>query len=163
KQRAMIIVGAALGRDVDLGRFTSELRGINSGLYLELVQRVNGREKGISNKIDVCIGDAVQAEVGEGAAHAGDRKRYPGTITTAPRSRLAAIRDLARSDIGAEGNEREEVAPVDGEVHDAAVFDYRAHAGVLRVQKRRLCGNLSNFGHGTDVQAEINTRRLLHL
>ena len=40
---AVVCVGSAFGRDVDLAGLVPELRGVGSRLYLEFLQRIDGR------------------------------------------------------------------------------------------------------------------------
>ena len=73
EQRSVIVVGARLGGDVDLCRLAAELGRIDAGLNLELLQRVDGRLDDVGVEVRVGVVDAVEREVVEVAALAGDR------------------------------------------------------------------------------------------
>jgi len=51
----VIFVGPALGGDVHLSRFVPELGGINAGLDLEFLQRVDGRQEQIRIWEQICV------------------------------------------------------------------------------------------------------------
>src|SRR5438093_13770210 len=65
EQRAMVGVAARLGEHVDLRALMSELRGVNTGLNFELLNRVNRGKDDIGIEIRIGVVDAVQRVVVE--------------------------------------------------------------------------------------------------
>ena len=60
---AVILVGAGLGRDVDLPGGASELGRVDAGLHLELLERIHRRQHDVQIEIDIGVRDAVQRVV----------------------------------------------------------------------------------------------------
>src|SRR5437763_1297388 len=105
-----------------------ELGGIDAGLHLELLQRVDGGEKRISVEVDVGIGDAIQSVIVELAALAADREILAGAVASLAAGGCAAIRKT-RIHVGAESDQLDEVPPVERQLHDSLVVDYCADIG----------------------------------
>ena len=85
EQRSVILVRARLCRDVDLRRLTAELGRIDTGLDLELLQRVDRRLNYVSVEVRIGIVDTIEGEVIEVAALPCDRD-----VLVRTRLRLAA-------------------------------------------------------------------------
>ncbi len=69
----MIRIRAALGGDVHLTDLAAEFGRVDSGLHLELLQRVDGGQEQIGIEVNFRIAHAVQSEVIPLAPVAGDR------------------------------------------------------------------------------------------
>src|SRR5258706_11635533 len=109
----MVLIRAALGRDIDLRGFMPEFGGVDAGLHFEFLQRVDGRQEGVGVEIDVCVGDTVERIVIELAALAAHREVLSGPVSSLPASGRAAVR-IAGIYVGAERNQLDEVPPVEG-------------------------------------------------
>ena len=86
---AVIIVGAALGDHVDLGRVVTVLGGIDAGLHLHFLDGVDG---GLDHKgVEVHVGvvDAIERVVVEHDARAAHRDALVGAGASQPRAGLA--------------------------------------------------------------------------
>jgi hypothetical protein len=71
KGGSVIAVRAGSGGHVDLSGLAPELRRIDPGLDLELLQRVHRRQHDVQVEIDVGIRDAVESVVGPRRPSAG--------------------------------------------------------------------------------------------
>ena len=56
-RRSSKVIGPGLGRDVDLRRLASELRGIDSAHHLEFLESVDGRDPDIQVEIGIGVGN----------------------------------------------------------------------------------------------------------
>ena len=59
EQGAVIGVAARLRHDVNLGGLMAELGGVDAGLHLELLDRVDGREHHVGREVRIGVADAV--------------------------------------------------------------------------------------------------------
>ena len=71
---AVVFIGAGFGGNVDLPGCPAELRGIDPGLDLELLQGIDRRLQNVGVEIDVGVGDAVQRVVLPGRARRPTRR-----------------------------------------------------------------------------------------
>ena len=129
----MILVAAGLGGHVDLRGVVAELGGIDAGLHLEFLQRVDGRQHDVGIEIGVGIVDAVEREVVEHDALAGDRDRLIGAVAALARAGLSGG-GRERRGVGRERDELQVVAAVQRQLDDALVVDHGADGGVLGLQ-----------------------------
>ena len=168
-ERAPQPVGAALGQDAYLaaGR-PAVLRRKGAGFHLELRQRVHRRREGVRHGIVVHHLDAVQIEsVGRVAAAVG--RSGGGAVrgvrlphrSTAPPHRDGT--GGARLDPWNQLRQLDEVASVQGQLHDLRAIDHRAHRRILGLQQRPRCADVHAISHAAHFQGEVGARRLAHL
>ena len=143
-------------------RLAPELGGVNSGLHLEFLQGVDGRQERIGVEVDVGVGDAVEGVVVELAAHAGNREVLRTALSALTAHGGSAIRE-GGIDVGAQSHELQEIASIERQLDDALIVDYRADRGVLRGKQRSAARHLDGFGHGADPELKIDAGHLLNL
>ena len=85
---AVIIVAAALGDHVDLGRVIPVLGGIDAGLHLHFLDGVDGGLYHIAVEVGVGIVDAIERVVVEHDARAAHRDGFVGAGAALPRAGL---------------------------------------------------------------------------
>src|ERR1700730_6490955 len=98
----------------------TEFGGVHAGLHLEFLQRVDGRQEGVSVKVDVRIGDAIQSVIVELTALAADRKVLGGAVASLAAAGRAAVR-ITRIHVWTESDQLDEVPTVERQFHDALV------------------------------------------
>ncbi len=138
----------------------AELGGIDAGLHLEFLQRVDGRQHDVGVEIGVGVVDAVEREVVEHDALAGDGDRLIGAVATLARTGLAGG-GRQRGRVGRERDQLQIVAAVQRQFDDALVVDHGADGGVLGLQLGGAGFDGDGFGHLADGQAEIEADGLL--
>ena len=159
----MVFIGSALGGDVHLRGFVPELGRVNAGLHFEFLQGVDGGQEQVGIEIDVGVGHAVKGEVIELAAHSGDRELLLGTVAPLARAGPAEAVGEVGVDVGAERDQRNEIAAVQRQIDNAPVFNHRTHRGVFSVEQRSANDDLHGFRQRSDFELEVDTGHLLHL
>src|SRR5436309_12046910 len=162
EHRPMELVRSRLGRNIDLRGGAPELGRKDSGLDLELLQRVDRWQENIGVEVDVRILHAIQGEVVELASLARDRN-----ILLSARPALTLIGDggirESIAHIGTQRDKLKEVAPVKRHVDDALVLNNSSDRRILRRDKRGRPRDLHRLAHLSNLQSEVNARRLLDL
>ncbi len=162
EHRPMELVRSRLGRNIDLRGGAPELGRKDSGLDLELLQRVDRWQENISVEVDVRILHAIQGEVVELASLASDRN-----ILLSARPALTLIGDggirESIAHVGTERDKLEEVAAIQRHVDDTLILDDGPHRRVLRRDQRGRAGDLDGLVQLSDLQNEVEARRLLDL
>src|SRR3984893_12479657 len=96
----MILVGAAFGGDVDLGRFVSKLGGVNARLHLEFLYRVDRRQEGVGVEVGIRVNESVKSKVIVNLPLPGDRNLRDGSTVTSLAGRGSAAHGESRADVG---------------------------------------------------------------
>ena len=151
----MKLVRSGLRCGVDLGHIAAELGRINATLYFEFLHRVHRRLENIRIKIGIGVFHAVQSVAVEFISHSGDveaLRRAQSTLERGYRGRPGFHRD-----VGAKGNQRQEVAAVERQLHNALVVNYRADRGVFGVDQGSAAGYLNLLADFADLHDKINT------
>ena len=165
--RAVVIVRAALGRDIHLANAPPEFRGINAGLDFELLNGIHRGQEQVGVEVGFGVGDPVDAVVIEFTAGTRNRERLIGAVATQSRAggpgAGASVDVEGRADIRTEAHQLQKIAPVQRQINNAFVVDDRADAGVLRVEQRSTAGNFDGFGDCAHPELEIETGGLLYL
>ncbi len=65
--------------------------------------------------------------------------------------------------IGAQGDQAEEIAAVQGQIYDAPLLDHGSYRGILRTEQRGGAADLDGLRGLSHRQCEVNASRLLHL
>src|SRR5262249_30485975 len=129
EQRTVILIGAGLGEHVDLRSLPAELCRIDPGLYLELLQCVDGWHHDECIEIGVRIFDAIQRIVIEVGALPGQGNRLRRAKAALPRTGLSLTRE-AGGNVGSQRNQLKIVAAVERQFHNASVLDDSSYRGV---------------------------------
>ena len=159
---AVEAVGARFRDHVHLARLAAEFRGVDAGLDLELLERVDRGEKDVGVEVDVGVVDAVERVEVELAALARNRQLLGGARAALPGARLPGAGELG-ADVRAERDELEIVPAVQRQFDDAPVLDHRADGGIRRLDQRRDADDRRLFGDRAQLHREVDARRLLHL
>ena len=155
ERRAVVIIGAGFGSDVDLGRAAAKLGRVNAGLHLELLDRIHGRADDPRIPVRVRVLHAVERIAIELEALSGDRER--GLSAQSPQA-VGASGASFGGDVGAQGDELEIVSPVERQLDDALVFDHRSQRGCFGGEQRRSPGHLHRLADFTNLEIEIDAR-----
>src|ERR1035437_1735651 len=133
EQRAVVLVGAALGNHIHLGHVVAEFSAVSARLNVELLQRVDGRLHQIGAEVKIGVLETVQGVM--------DRlEALPGQIQLKLRAVSASARlgDIVRGAINRPGGDQigqlQIIAPVQRQVLDTPIFDDRADGGCLGIE-----------------------------
>ena len=164
EDRPVILIRSALGGDVHLRRLATEFSRIHAGLDLEFLHAIDRGQERVGVEVDVLIDDAVERVVVVFAALTGDRKVLRRAIAPLPAAgATAAAARVIRAHVLAQRHQVDEVAPVERQLEDLLVVDDRSNGSIGDVDHRCAAGDLHGHLHGTQLQGEIETGRLLHL
>src|SRR5581483_2756328 len=153
--RAMRIIGAGLGREIDDGAHGAAVfGGVGIGLHLELLDEIHGGLHHFGTALRTCqfdrvVVEPVDQEVVLSVAHAAAAE--PGITGSAER--------LDRSS----GKQRQVVIapPVQGQFHNSLVFDDLTLAGFDRIQQACRGGYFDVLGDTADLESEVDLGPLI--
>ena len=156
-------VRAGLGGGIDLRGAPTELRRVGVALHLEFLNLVDGRNHGEGVEVRLRVGGAVQEEVcvlSAGPTH--------GVLINNPAADFANLREVhvgvfGESHAGGQSREVEEIAPVERQFHNPAVFDNLPHACRFRVQQGRGRLDIDRLRDLTHLQGKIEASLLIDL
>src|SRR5262249_52025862 len=162
EQRSVKLVCSGLGRHIDLRCGAPEFGRKDSGLNLELLQRIDRWQEDIGVEVHVGILHAVEREVVELAALASDRNVLLSALAPLPSNGLSGIRESVAY-VGAHRDKLQEVASVQRHFHDLFVFDHCPDRRVLCRNERGRALDLDRLSHVSNLEREVNTRGELDL
>jgi hypothetical protein len=109
EDRAVEPIAPRLGRDVNLAHLAAEFRRIHAALNLELLQSVDGGQKGVAIAFDIGVLQPIQGVAVEDGARTRDGQA--GVVAA-----ISADADVARTesvgDVRAEEHEGNDIAPI---------------------------------------------------
>ena len=129
----MVFIRAGLSGDVDLSGGAAELGGVNTGLDLKLLKRIDGWLENVGVEINVGVGDAVKSEVFPSGAPS---RHGDGEAASCSAQAAGGLRggNKAVGHVGAQRDKAEEVAVVQRQILDPRFVDHRADRRVLGSQ-----------------------------
>ena len=138
------------------------LRGINSDLNFELLDRINGRERDVRIEVHVHVLDAVESVVIVKNALAPGGYCLLGAIATLAGSRLPGHR---RKHVGVwrKGNQVQVLATVQREFSYNLVLDHRSQRCRLGLQQARRGIHFHSLIGLAHLKHHVKAHRLLHL
>src|SRR5438093_1089989 len=162
EQCSVKLICSGLGRNIDLGCGAPELGRKDSGLNLELLQRIDRWQEDIGVEVHVGILHAVQGEVVELAALARDRNVLLSALSPLASNGLSGIRESI-AHVRTQRDKLKKVAAVEWHLHDALVFDHCPDRRVFRGDEGRRALDLDRLAHVSNLEREVNTRGELDL
>ena len=162
EDRAVQLVGARLGRGVDLRDRPAVLRVEQAGDDVELLQRVHRRQQHVGVEVQVGVLDPVERVVVVVDALAGDVQREAVALPAHALLALARRGTVGRG-AGDERGELQVVPSIQRQLDDRPVLDDRADRRVRGLQQRRAARDLDHLGELADFQRERDPARAAHL
>src|SRR5262249_18243606 len=162
EQRSVKLICSGLGRNIDLRCGAPEFGRKDSGLNLELLQRIDGWQEDIGVEVHVGILHAVQGKVVELTPLARDRNVLLSALSPLASNGLSGIRESV-AHVRTQRDKLKEVPSVERHFDNAPVLDDRPDCCVLRGDERSRAGHLNGLAHLSNLECEVEPRRLLDL
>ena len=158
----MILIGAALGRYVDLRRTATELRWVNTGLDLEFLEGFSRRIDHVGIEVGVGIFNAIESEAVEIVAHAGNGNILIGTVPALATVGLPSGGET-KTHVGCKAGERKIVATVERKFNNSFLLDDGTNRGVFGLQGTRRRGHLNRLADLSQLHHDVDADAGLHL
>src|SRR5262249_7573894 len=130
-------------------------------------QGIHGGKEKVGIVIGFGVGYAVNAVIVVFAAGTRDRERLVGPVAAEPcggrPGASTAIDVKGCTNIWAQADQLQEVAPVERKIDNALVVDHGSYIGILCVEQGRSAGHLNRFRNAANLKLEVDAGRLLNL
>jgi hypothetical protein len=157
---AVKLIRAGLDHSVDRGPGVhAVLGGQSAGLHLEFLQRIGERQRQVEVVVRIIMHRPIEHVRGSERCSARDGKSFAaGLSLPGPAGRQAGLDDRSGQyhEIGG-------IPPIQRELEDALVINYRSDAGGLRFHHGGVGFYLNLFCDGADLQRDIDGGIVTHL